>query len=204
MWFICKGRCKRQPTKNTWSNLSYNKSLDAVVENLQFTYFSKYGYFFPFTDESKMDHVLQETERNRQMANQIAHATFTTHGGVIPTGPKAWQSQGIRVQGCLLTCEGSLFCSTCKDDPAEYHGARYIFPFSPETPHFEVLIQETGGRRIIGVGVVGKDFGNHALPGWCNGTVGYHIDDGRIFDANNPTKGIEYEAALKGKDILFF
>ena len=39
-------------------------------------------------DESKMDHVLQETERNRQMANQIAHATFTTYGGVLPTGPK--------------------------------------------------------------------------------------------------------------------
>ena len=35
-----------------------------------------------------MDHVLQETERNRQMANQIAHATFTTYGGVLPTGPK--------------------------------------------------------------------------------------------------------------------
>lgn len=35
-----------------------------------------------------MDHVLQETERNRQMANQIAHATFTTHAGVLPTGPK--------------------------------------------------------------------------------------------------------------------
>ena len=53
---------------------------------------------------------------------------------------------------------------------------------------------------MIGVGVVGKDYGNHALPGWCNGTVGYHIDDGRIFDANNPTKGIEYE----GKGVQFF
>lgn len=32
-------------------HLKQNKSLDAVVENLQFTYFSKYGYFFPFTGE---------------------------------------------------------------------------------------------------------------------------------------------------------
>ena len=30
--------------------------------------------------------------------------------------------------------------------------------------------------------------------------MGYHIDDGRIFDANNPTKGIEYE----GKGVQFF
>ena len=38
-----------------------------------------------------MDHVLQETERNRQMANQIAYRTFTAHGfeeGIFPTGPK--------------------------------------------------------------------------------------------------------------------
>lgn len=43
------------------------------------------------------------------------------------------------------------------------------------------------------MGVVGKDYGNHALPGWLCGTVGYHIDDGRIFDAANPKKGVEYE-----------
>lgn len=43
------------------------------------------------SDERKMDHVLQETERNRQMANQIAHRTFTTHAfddGAFPTGPQ--------------------------------------------------------------------------------------------------------------------
>lgn len=46
---------------------------------------------------------------------------------------------GIRVEGCLLTCEGAETCPTCKDDPTEYHGARYLTPFSPEHPHFEVL-----------------------------------------------------------------
>lgn len=46
---------------------------------------------------------------------------------------------GIRVEGCLLTCEGAEACPTCKDDPAEYHGARYLTPFTPEHPHFEVL-----------------------------------------------------------------
>ena len=46
---------------------------------------------------------------------------------------------GITVEGCLLTCEGAEACPTCKDDPAEYHGARYLTPFTPEHPHFEVL-----------------------------------------------------------------
>ena len=47
------------------------------------------------------------------------------------------------------------------------------------------------------MGVVGEDYGNHALPGWLKGTVGYHIDEGKIFDANNPTKGREYEGKEK-------
>ena len=43
-------------------------------------------------DERKMDRVLLETERNRQMANQIARKTFTaSHSSdksVLPTGPQ--------------------------------------------------------------------------------------------------------------------
>ena len=31
LWFICKGRCKRQPTKYTWSNLSYVSQFNRCV-----------------------------------------------------------------------------------------------------------------------------------------------------------------------------
>ncbi|XP_078372507.1 uncharacterized protein LOC144656151 isoform X5 [Oculina patagonica] len=196
LWWKCTCCNAGHPLRNTKRN-DRSKSLDAVVENLQLTYFAKYGYSFPLTDERKMDHVLQETERNRQMANQIAHRTFTTHAfddGAFPTGPKAWQSKGIRIEECLLICEGSEYCSTCKDDPSDNHGARYLFPFSPESPHFEVLIQETAERRLLGVGVVGKNYGNHAMPGWLDGTVGYHIDDGKIFI--NSEDGKDYDDAM--------
>lgn len=55
------------------------------------------------------------------------------------------------------------------------------------------------------MGIVGKDYGNHALPGWSNGTVGYHIDDGRIFDAENPTRGIVCDGErLNGAILLHY
>ena len=34
------------------------------------------------------------------------------------------------------------------------------------------------------------------MPGWFNGTVGYHIDDGKIFDAKNSTTGEEYNGEM--------
>ena len=37
------------------------------------------------------------------------------------------------------------------------------------------------------------------MPGWFKGTVGYHIDDGRIFDGN-PKKGVECE----GKCLIHY
>ena len=58
---------------------------------------------------------------------------------LFPIFPEAWKSFGIRVEGCLLTCEGAEACEVCKDEPNEHHGARYLTPFSKEHPHFEVL-----------------------------------------------------------------
>jgi len=34
------------------------------------------------------------------------------------------------------------------------------------------------------------------MPGWSKGTVGYHVDDGKIFHAENPVKGKEVEDAM--------
>lgn len=34
------------------------------------------------------------------------------------------------------------------------------------------------------------------MPGWSKGTVGYHVDDGKIFHAKNPLKGEEIEDAI--------
>ncbi|KAK2572927.1 SPRY domain-containing protein 3 [Acropora cervicornis] len=34
------------------------------------------------------------------------------------------------------------------------------------------------------------------MPGWSKRTVGYHVDDGKIFHAKNPVKGEEVEDAM--------
>ncbi|XP_078372242.1 uncharacterized protein LOC144655919 isoform X2 [Oculina patagonica] len=194
MAFCYLGKCTRS---NTPSKKERLKALDAVVEDLYRTYLATYGYVFPLTE--KLDQVLQETQRSRQMTNQITQRIFSGHGcqqEVLPIGEKAWQSMGIRVEGCLLTCEGAEACPTCKDDPTECHGARYLTPFSPEHPHFEVLIQESGEKRFLAVGIVWEDYGCHVMPGWQHGTVGYHVDDGKIFDARNERKGKEIKEAM--------
>jgi len=179
------------------------KSLDAVVKNLLVTYIATYGNSFPVTDNSKMNLILQETKRNQQMANQIAYRTFTTHAfdqGTLPLGQEAWDTKGVAVDGCLLTCQGEETCGTCKEHgPVAYHGARYRVPFSPDFPHFKVLIQESEEKRFMGIGVVWQNYGSHIMPGRERGTVGYLVDEGKIFgpcQPFNPTVGKEYDQAI--------
>ncbi|KAL9984282.1 hypothetical protein ACROYT_G006557 [Oculina patagonica] len=141
---LCKRR-EREPEVVT--NDGNKESLDLVVKNLQVNYFASYGYTFPLTDKGKMDHVLQETKRIRPITNQIAYNTFIGRGRgqcALPTGPKAWKSEGIRIVESLLMYEGVEFCQTCKDHPTasqRNHGARYLVPFSPECPRFEALYE---------------------------------------------------------------
>jgi len=172
-------------------------ALEKHVEDLEERYFAEHANFFPVTDEKKLDLVLQETERNRQMVSQILSTTFEYHGGtgvranpVIEDTPdranfsqKNWQlNPGIRREGSLLTCEGA---ETCHPTRNHYHGARYCLCLSPEMPHFDVTVIETGKKRWLGIGVVHEDYNTKDMPGWYDGSVGYHTDDGKIFHNDN-------------------
>jgi len=58
---------------------------------------------------------------------------------------------------------------------------------------FQVLIQESGERRVIAVGTVFENYNCHMMPGWLDGIVGYHVDDGKIFARGCEDLGREVE-----------
>lgn len=47
----------------------------------------------------------------------------------------------------------------------------------------------------FGMGVVFEDYNINKMPGWKNGTVGYHTDDRKIFDK----KAFKYGRKTTGK-----
>jgi len=46
------------------------------------------------------------------------------------------------------------------------------------------LILEAGIMRRLGIGIVTKSYSKSLMPGWRDGTVGYHINHGKIFDGS--------------------
>ncbi|XP_068741984.1 uncharacterized protein [Montipora capricornis] len=211
LWLLCRKcyqRCmgcrERQGDANDGkgnSSEGKRKSLEFVLRNLQMRYFGTYGESFPVTDDAKIDQIFHETRQNQQMTNQLAYGTFMTSAldeSALPVGQEAWDASGITVDGCRLSYEGERTCETCKRNvPVIYHGARYRIPFSREFSHFKVRVQ--GNERFMGVGVVWKDYGKHDMPGWREDTVGYIVNQGKVFGPcypANPKTGREYENAV--------
>jgi len=51
------------------------------------------------------------------------------------------------------------------------------------------MILESGEKTWLGMGVVFRDCNLNRMPGWEDGTVGYHTDDRKIVDAEAPSGG---------------
>lgn len=158
------------------------EALDSITEKLKRIYFAKYGFTFPLSGESKVNTMLSETYRNREMCNQIVRQVFpnpnqTDHR---PVGRSAWQSEGIHIEDNMLTYVGPKNCSSCQLSPKEFHGARYKEPFSAEFPKFEVVVQEGGTEREVVIGVVRGRHNSHKVAGDARHTVGYHACNGLI------------------------
>ena len=54
---------------------------------------------------------------------------------------------------------------------------------------FKVMVFKSGETMWFGMGVVFGDYDFNVMPGWEDGTVGYHTDDRKIFDAEEPDYG---------------
>lgn len=68
-----------------------------------------------------------------------------------------------------------------------------------------MLIQESGERRVIALGTVLENYNCHMMPGSLDGTVGYHVDDGRIFESGCADLGreVEGDTCARQKNSVF-
>ncbi|XP_078369943.1 uncharacterized protein LOC144653736 [Oculina patagonica] len=198
-----KKKERKERKRSTRPHAVRVKLSKTLFQHLEAKYFAKHGNLFPVTDEKKLDEVYLETEKNRQMLSQILLRTVNTQSNeqrLRGTDPQAWDVvSGINVNGNVLTCEGVEDYKTEADPDKWVFGARYSHQLCAEFPYFEVLILEAGIMRRLGIGIVMESYSKSLMPGWRDGTVGYHIDHGKVFDGSptgNETKG--YAMAFRG------
>ena len=57
----------------------------------------------------------------------------------------------------------------------------------------QMSIQESDDVKALAVGVVFDDYNGYLFPGWDDETVGYQVNNGKIFDMDNPDNGRDAE-----------
>merc|ERR550519_2904261 len=54
-------------------------------------------------------------------------------------------------------------------------------PLSKSSHYFEMEIIDPGSSRYIAIGLASKDYPREKWPGYSEGSIGYHADDGQVY-----------------------
>lgn len=78
--------------------------------------------------------------------------------------------------------------------------AIYAEPFSEKMLYFEVELLAMGPGNAVGIGVTPKRYPLDHAPGWTNGSVGYHADDGELYHSRD--RGKMFGPPAKRGDVI--
>lgn len=100
--------------------------------------------------------------------------------------------------GRNATVEENIFQYTGANDLFEEVGAvKILEPLNSEFNYFEVEIISKGRNCAIGIGVGDRDYPLNLQPGWNLNGVGYHADDGKIFNDGDYSVHLSGETCTK-------
>ena len=58
-------------------------------------------------------------------------------------------------------------------------------PLTKSNPYFEVEIHSRASNRAIAIGLASRNHPSNQWIGWSPGSIGYHVDDGKLFKESN-------------------
>ena len=76
-----------------------------------------------------------------------------------------------------------MYVGAKENDVASLIRTSESIPESAQSFYFEMRITNRGKDGAIGIGLATRDAKTNQMPGWSEGTIGYHGDDGGIFHA---------------------
>ena len=54
-------------------------------------------------------------------------------------------------------------------------------PVTPTDNYIEVHVLESQRESAVAIGVAGRNYALDQMPGWQEGSIAYHLDDGNLF-----------------------
>ena len=80
--------------------------------------------------------------------------------------------------------DGDIFTYPYYWNPGQVLAVKILQPLTSARNYFEQKILSPGVKCVITIGVVGRNYPLDMQPGWVKEGIGYHADDGGLFNEN--------------------
>lgn len=107
--------------------------------------------------------------------------------GVSPRNKVPLNDIDYEYDGIVIQNGGLFTCPQCPSDHNVIHvcAAKILHQLCADQNYFELEIVNCGVGSAISIGVVGREYPLNKHAGWHENGVGYHSDDGRLFNENS-------------------
>jgi hypothetical protein len=91
--------------------------------------------------------------------------------------PQKIRSERVKIEGDDISFDSNRY--------GEVGGMQLLEKSMDELHYFEVKVLNPGEDCAIGIGIADEWYFLDCQPGWCDNSIAYHCDDGRIFKNGN-------------------
>ena len=105
------------------------------------------------------------------------------------------------IRKARVKIEGNFVSFVSNPNPYnEMGGIQLMQKSMADLLYFEVTIISLGEQSTIGIGIASKDYPLDCQPGWGDGSIAYHCNDGRLLWGND--KAEQFYSPSLAKDII--
>jgi hypothetical protein len=94
------------------------------------------------------------------------------------------------------------YSATNDDEPIGIIRSDAIIPDALEVFYYEILIESEGDEGYIAIGIYPADQKLQGLPGWFNGSYGFHGNDGSKYSYRGEGRGESYGTKFGKNDVI--
>ena len=101
---------------------------------------------------------------------------------MTPIGRGWARFANLKIENSILShFTAATQCYTRKKPPVGF--AQTSMPLTPSNPYFEIEVVSRSVNKSIAIGLATRKYPSNSYVGWHEESIGYHLDDGKLFKA---------------------
>ena len=117
-----------------------------------------------------------------ESTTQLKLDACATWPNMTPIGPGWARFANVKVENSILS-RSPPSTQQCLKKKIPVGFAQTAIPLTPTNPYFEIEVISRANNKALAIGLASRRYPTNAYVGWHDESIGYHLDDGKLFRA---------------------